>query len=141
MSKLGDDHPQTLTTLHIKAAVLQAHGRRSDAEPHYRKALQKSCLKLGNHHPNTMMTMCYLTHLLKSMNKSDEADELFSEHLEGCRQKCHRELVSWENLKKLLEECGLVDEADELYRFLAGCQSFDSSGTSSPCSSSSSSST
>ena len=41
-------------------------------------------LKLGNQHPDTMMSIYNLADLLKSMEKFEEAEELFREELAAC---------------------------------------------------------
>ena len=40
-TKLGEDHPDTLTSLNNLALVFEAQGRLADAEPLYREALEK----------------------------------------------------------------------------------------------------
>ena len=39
--KLGEDHPQTLSSLNDLAMLLQAKGQLAEAEPLYREALKK----------------------------------------------------------------------------------------------------
>ena len=41
-AKLGEDHPNTLTSLNNLAAILEARGHLAEAEPLYREALEKS---------------------------------------------------------------------------------------------------
>ena len=41
-AKLGDDHPDTLTSINNLAHLLQAQGHLAEAEPLYREALEKS---------------------------------------------------------------------------------------------------
>ena len=41
-TKLGEDHPDTLTCLNNLAGLLKAQGRLAEAEPLYREALEKS---------------------------------------------------------------------------------------------------
>ena len=41
-AKLGEDHPDTLSSLNNLAALLKAQGHLAEAEPLFREALQKS---------------------------------------------------------------------------------------------------
>ena len=41
-AKLGEDHPDTLSSLNNLAALLKAQGQLAEAEPLYREALEKS---------------------------------------------------------------------------------------------------
>ena len=41
-TKLGEDHPDTLSSLNNLAALLKAQGNLAEAEPLFREALEKS---------------------------------------------------------------------------------------------------
>jgi len=75
-------------------------------------------LKLGSEHPDGTDTNYSLAVLSKSMKKFEEAEERFRKHLAACRArhgKYHQKtLDSMVGLAECLEECGKVDEAQEL---------------------------
>ena len=57
----------------------------SDSESQFfRKTWPAGRLKLGNQHPDTMISIYNLAILLKSMEKFEEAEELFREELTAC---------------------------------------------------------
>ena len=53
---LGEDHPNTLTSRHNLASVLNQQGRRQPAEAEYRAVLDARCRVLGEDHPDTLAT-------------------------------------------------------------------------------------
>jgi serine/threonine protein kinase len=54
-SVLGEEHPDTLTSINNMGELLAAHGhgKLSEAEPYYREALEKRRHLLGEEHPDT----------------------------------------------------------------------------------------
>jgi Flp pilus assembly protein TadD len=55
--KLGEDHPDTLTTMNNLAGLYDAQEKYSKAEALYAKCLDLKRVKLGEDHPDTLTTM------------------------------------------------------------------------------------
>jgi len=54
---LGKEHPDTLASVHNLAALYQAQGRYSEAEPLYKRALEAYERVLGKGHPDTLASV------------------------------------------------------------------------------------
>ncbi len=55
--KLGDDHPDTLSSMNNLALLYSDQGRFDAAEPLYAKCLEVRKVKLGDDHPDTLSSM------------------------------------------------------------------------------------
>ena len=51
--KLGDDHPDTLSSMNNLAILYHKQGRYDAAEALYKKCIELSIIKLGDDHPET----------------------------------------------------------------------------------------
>lgn len=76
ISRLGEDHVDTLVAMSSLAAVLEAQGKRSDAEVVLRKAATLHQRLLGPKHPTTLHAKRNLACCLEGQTKFREAEAL-----------------------------------------------------------------
>ncbi|MHC4088889.1 MAG: tetratricopeptide repeat protein [Planctomycetota bacterium] len=123
---LGDEHPQTLSSMHELGLLLKTQGKMSEAEPLYRQALEGRRRVLGEEHRETLETQHNLALLLKARGKLSEAEPLYRRALEIQRRVLGEEdrntLISMNNLALLLKAQGKLSEAEPLYRQTLGTQ-------------------
>mmetsp|Transcript_3312 Transcript_3312/g.5090 ORF Transcript_3312/g.5090 Transcript_3312/m.5090 type:complete len:102 (-) Transcript_3312:93-398(-) len=79
---LGDDHPNTLTSMNDLALLYQDQGKYNAAEPLYVECLEKRKATLGDDHPNTLTSMNDLALLYQDQGKYNAAEPLYVECLE-----------------------------------------------------------
>ena len=60
-TKLGEDHPDTLTSMANLALTYQHHSQWSEADALQLQMMASSKTKLGKDHPGTLRSMAYLT--------------------------------------------------------------------------------
>ncbi|MGD9209610.1 MAG: tetratricopeptide repeat protein, partial [Desulfobacteraceae bacterium] len=72
----GEEHPNTLASLHNLAHVYQTRQRYREAEALYKKCLRLSEKALGRDHPDTLLSVQNLTVLYESQGRYDEAKTL-----------------------------------------------------------------
>jgi serine/threonine protein kinase len=117
---LGEEHPDTLTTIHNMGSVLKKLGRLDEAEPYHREALEKSRRALGEEHPDTLASLSSMGSLLSVQGKLAEAEPLYREALDRRRRVLGEEhpdtLVSISNMGFLLGSLGELDEAERFHR-------------------------
>ena len=65
MSVLGENHPDTLDTMHNLANTYKNQGKYRDAEVLYKQCLDKKKIVLGESHPATLWTLSNLAKLTK----------------------------------------------------------------------------
>lgn len=80
---LGKDHPETLNCMHNLALVLEAKRKFTDAETTFRACLVAKERVLGHANPSTCQTAFCLGDLLRKVNRSKEALELFEFAYQG----------------------------------------------------------
>ena len=83
---LGDDHCDTLTTMHNLASTYRAQGRTGEAAGLQEEVLEKSRRILGDDHPDTLTTMDSLAKTYSYQGKTGEAAGLQEEVLEKERR-------------------------------------------------------
>src|SRR5262249_40086656 len=54
---LGEEHPDTLSSINSMGILLQRQGKLSEAESYYREAMEKRRRVLGNEHPDTLQSI------------------------------------------------------------------------------------
>jgi hypothetical protein len=64
--KLGEDHPDTLSTMNDLAELYHSQGKYNKAKPLYVKCLDMRRIKLGEGHPDTLRSKNNLARLNKS---------------------------------------------------------------------------
>ena len=74
-SKLGNDHPACLDSMHELAVLYKEQGDYDKAEPLLVEALKGRRLKLGDTHPHTLESLKNLIDLYKVWNKPEKANE------------------------------------------------------------------
>jgi tetratricopeptide (TPR) repeat protein len=79
---LGNDHPDTLTSMNNLAFTLRREGRYPEAEQLFREALDIRRRVLGNDHPATAGSMSNLAITLAREGRYPEAEQLFREALD-----------------------------------------------------------
>ncbi|CAE7841148.1 Nphp3 [Symbiodinium necroappetens] len=107
-AKLGEEHPETLTSMNGLATVLQAQRRHDEAQPLHRQALAGRRARLGDSHPETMSDIYNLADLLRAA--LPRRARAVSVH--GAQ---HKETIgSTKSLAGFLKELGRETEAAEL---------------------------
>ncbi len=84
-AELGDEHPETLSSMNNLGFLLRSQGRADEAELLFRQSLEGNRRALGNDHMNTLGAMMNLVLSLQSQGKLAEAETLAREGLEICR--------------------------------------------------------
>ncbi len=117
---LGDDHPDTLTSISQMGLLLQGRGRLAEAETYYREALENRRRVLGDEHPDTLISISNMDFLLQSQGKLAEAEVYSREALEIRRRVLGDEdnytLLSISNMCTVLMFQGKLDEAEPYCR-------------------------
>ena len=117
---LGDEHPDTLSSINNMGLLLQDQGKLPEAEPFYREALETRRRVLGDEHPNTLTSLNNMGLLLRTQGKLSEAEPCYREALEVRRRMLGDEhpstLNSINNMGRLLQAQGKLPEAESYYR-------------------------
>lgn len=117
---LGDEHPDTLTSINNMGYLLQAMGKHAEAEPHYREALDARRRVLGGDHPDTLTSINNMGYLLQARGKYTEAEPHYREALERRRRVLGDDhpdtLVSINNMGLLLQVDGRLAESEPYRR-------------------------
>jgi len=117
---LGEEHPDTLTSLNNMGFLLLRQGKQDEAEPYFREALRSRRRVLGEQHPDTLSSINNLAALLDEQGKLSEAEPYYREALEKKRRILGDEhpgtLTSINNLAVLLDEQGKLSEAEPYFR-------------------------
>ncbi|MBK8269927.1 MAG: serine/threonine protein kinase [Planctomycetes bacterium] len=119
-SKLGNDHPDTLTSINKMGMLLQDQGKLGEAEPLYRESLKGRRRVLGDEHRDTIASINNMGLYLQLQGKLDEAEPYCRDALEKYRRILGNEdkntLNAIQNMGFLLLEQGKVEEAEAFYR-------------------------
>ncbi len=117
---LGEEHPDTLSSINNMGFLLQAQGKLDQAEPYHREALEKSRRVLGEEHPETLIFINNMGLLLQAQGRLDQAERYYREALEKCRRVQGEEhpqtLTSINNMGFLLQAQGKLAEAEPYHR-------------------------
>ncbi len=112
---LGEEHPNTLTSLSNYAQCLGSVGRAGEALPHHERALQLRRQVLGEEHPNTLTSLNNYALCLGSVGRAGEALPHYERALQLRRQVLGEEhpntLTSLNNYAHCLESVGRAGEA------------------------------
>ena len=116
---LGEDHPNTLTTLNNLAGAYESAGRLDEAITLYEQVLTDSIRVLGKDHPNTLTTLNNLAGAYESAGRLDEAITLYEQVLTDSIRVLGKDhpntLTTLNNLAGAYESAGRLDEAITLY--------------------------
>ena len=114
---LGPEHPDTLSSMHNLAFVLQKLGKFDEARTLNERALEIRRRVLGPEHPDTLASMSISAIILNGQGKSDEARRLFEQTLEIRRRVLgpeHRDTLSsmhnWAIMQGTLDEAVTLNE-------------------------------
>jgi tetratricopeptide (TPR) repeat protein/tRNA A-37 threonylcarbamoyl transferase component Bud32 len=117
---LGEQHPDTLTSISTMGSLLLSHGKVTEAESLFREALEKRRRLLGEEHPDTLTSISTTGLALLSNGKPTEAESLFREVLDKRRRVLGEEhpdtLASINHMGSLLETLHRHSEAEPFYR-------------------------
>jgi serine/threonine protein kinase/Tfp pilus assembly protein PilF len=83
---LGNEHPDTLTSVGNMGILLKLQGRLTEAEPYYVEALEGKRRVLGDEHPKTLIALSNMGVLLARQGKLAEAEPYYRQALEGFRR-------------------------------------------------------
>ena len=78
-ARLGEQHPDTATSLNNLAGLYEAQGRYDEAEPLYQQALAIMRERLGEQHPYTITVAGNYFACLMGMGKIEDALELLAQ--------------------------------------------------------------
>ena len=114
--RLGDDHPDTLASIHNLGILRHIQGELREAEGYYRTALEGRRRVLGDDHPDTLKSIDNLSGVLQEQARLDEAEAYSREALEGRRRVLGDDhpstLTSVGNMGALLQSQGRLAEAE-----------------------------
>ncbi|HTD29822.1 MAG TPA: tetratricopeptide repeat protein, partial [Xanthomonadaceae bacterium] len=118
--ELGDDNPDTLTSIQNTGNLLEAQDKLGAAEPYFREALAKRRRVLGEDNPDTLASLGGLGTLLDDQGKLTEAEP----YLRGALEKRRRvlggddpaTLASINDMAGLLLDQGKLSEAEPYLR-------------------------
>jgi tetratricopeptide (TPR) repeat protein len=117
---LGQEHPDTLSSMNSLAVVLRRQGKYEEAERMHRRALELRERVLGQEHKSTLRSMNNLAVALHSQGKYEEAERMHRRALE-LREKVlgqeHPDTQrSMNDLAVVLESQGKYEEAEQMHR-------------------------
>jgi tetratricopeptide (TPR) repeat protein len=119
-SVMGEEHPNTLRSMHNLAEVFSRQGKYSEAEALIRQVLEVARRVLGEEHPNTLISRKTLGTVFLEQGKSSEAEVLYNQLLETFRRVMgeeHRETLGiLHNLAIVRWDQGKYAEAEKLNR-------------------------
>jgi non-specific serine/threonine protein kinase/serine/threonine-protein kinase len=118
--ELGDEHPDTLTSIAAMGLLIRAQGNLAEAEPYYREALDSRRRVLGDEHADTLRSMSNMGALLQAQGKLTQAERYYRDALKKRRRVLGEEhpdtLTSLASVGYLLTAQGKWDEAEPYYR-------------------------
>ena len=118
--ELGDEHPDTLTSISEMGYVLWKQHKLGEAESCYREALEGRRRVLGDEHPATLTSIHNIGYLLWAQGKPTEAEPYYREVLEGRRRVLGDEhpepLTVMHNMGLVLRDQGRLAEAERYFR-------------------------
>ncbi|KAJ5651966.1 hypothetical protein N7507_009392 [Penicillium longicatenatum] len=119
-SKLGEDHPDTLTSIANLASTYWNQGRWEEAEQLFVQVVETSKSKLGEDHPNTLTSIANLAWTYWNQGQWKEAEQLFMQVMEARKSKLGEDhpdtLNSMANLASTWKSLGHDIKAIDLLR-------------------------
>ena len=117
---LGQEHPDTLSSINNTGMLLRAQGKLAEAEPYLKEALDKRRRVLGEEHPDTLTSINNMGYLLDDQGRLAEAEPYYREALEKHRRVLGEDhpdtLICIDNLGMLLKAQGKLAEAEPYFR-------------------------
>jgi tetratricopeptide (TPR) repeat protein len=116
---LGNDHPETLSSMDNLSFLYREQHRLDEAEPLIREALEKRKRVLGDDHLQTLGSMKSLADLYWYQRRYDEAEQQYLEVLKGQKRVLADDhpnmLFTLGSLALLYHNQGRYDEAEQQY--------------------------
>jgi tetratricopeptide (TPR) repeat protein len=120
LARLGERHPDTITSLNNLAEGLASQGRYSEAEPLYRRAIELGIAVWGERDPSTLRYLDNLAKTLIHQRRFSEAEPLLRRALEVSTallgERHPDTIISLHNLAFALNGQGRAGEAEPLFR-------------------------
>ncbi|CAI4216051.1 unnamed protein product [Parascedosporium putredinis] len=117
-AKLGDDHPDTLTSMANLALTFWDQGRLEEAKKLGVQVIEMRKVKLGDDHPDTLTSMANLALTLWDQGRLEEAEKLEVQVMEMRKAKLGDDhpdtLTSMANLASTFKGQGRLEEAEKL---------------------------
>ncbi|KAK3984258.1 hypothetical protein QBC44DRAFT_301710 [Cladorrhinum sp. PSN332] len=117
-TKLGVDHPDTLTSMANLASTFWNQGRWEEAEKLEVQVMETSKTKLGVDHPDTLTSMANLASTYSNQGRWEEAEKLEVQVMETSKTKLGVDhpstLTSMANLASTYSNQGRWEEAEKL---------------------------
>ena len=88
---LGNEHPDTLNTIHTQCLLLLAEENYPTAEPLLNQLLETQQRVLGQEHPDALITMSSLARLYFNEGKYAQAEAVARKHLDARRRSLGEE--------------------------------------------------
>ncbi|KEZ41458.1 hypothetical protein SAPIO_CDS7599 [Scedosporium apiospermum] len=118
--KLGDDHPDTLTSMANLASIYRNQGRWEEAEKLDVQVMETRKVKLGDDHPDTLTSMANLALTYGKQGRWEEAEKLGVQVMETRKVKLGDDhpdtLTSMNNLAWTWKSQGRLADAQALMR-------------------------
>ena len=116
---LGQEHPDTLTSIVNLASTYRNQGRWKEAEELFEQVIEISKRVLGEEHPSTLISIANLASIYLDQGRSREAEELNMQVMEMKKRVLGEEhpstLASIANLASIYLKQGRWKEAEELF--------------------------
>jgi serine/threonine protein kinase/tetratricopeptide (TPR) repeat protein len=119
LKALGEDHPDTISSLNDWGAMYLSAGKFDDAEKHFRDAHTRARRVLGAENPLTLNAEGNLAASLRQQGRFDEAEPLYRHTLEASRRVLGPGLETARaanNFALFLHKLERFEEAEPLYR-------------------------
>lgn len=117
---LGNEHPNTLISIHNLASALSDQGRYKEAEMMHREELELREKISGKEHPDMLVSRHDLALALHGQGKYEEAEKTHRDVLELSKKVLGKEhlytLTTMNNLALVLREQGKYKEAEKIHR-------------------------
>jgi tetratricopeptide (TPR) repeat protein len=118
-TKLGADHPDTLSSMANLASTYRNQGRWEEAEKLEVQVMETSKTRLGADHPSTLSSMANLASTYRNQGRWEEAEKLEVQVMETSKTRLGADhpdtLSSMANLASTYRNQGRWEEAEKLF--------------------------
>ena len=117
--QLGNDHPDTLTSINRMGVLLRSMGNYAEAEQHYREALEGRRRVLGDNHSETLQSMSNVASILIDQGKYEDAEKVAISARDRSREHLgeehNRTVETTYTLAQVYDKRGLHDQSEPLH--------------------------